>query len=223
MYRSEYVAGVDEVGRGPLAGAVFAAAVILNPLSSIEGLRDSKILTVKKRAALDLEIRSKAVAFCVAEASVEEIDRLNILWASMLAMKRAVAGLSLQPDSALVDGNRVPSLSCPAQYVIGGDDKITAIAAASILAKVARDRAMEALDDQYPEYGFARHKGYPTRHHLAVLRRLGPTPIHRMSFAPCRQGDLFAASDEQVVDNQGPEVLPNTSTSVDPVAPPVAD
>ena len=223
MYRSEYVAGVDEVGRGPLAGAVFAAAVILNPLSSIEGLRDSKILTVKKRAALDLEIRSKAVAFCVAEASVEEIDRLNILWASMLAMKRAVAGLSLLPDSALVDGNRVPSLSCPAQYVIGGDDKITAIAAASIIAKVARDRAMEALDDQYPEYGFARHKGYPTRHHLAVLRRLGPTPIHRMSFAPCRQGDLFAASDEQVVDNQGPEVLPNTSTSVDPVAPPVAD
>ena len=223
MYRSEYVAGVDEVGRGPLAGAVFAAAVILNPLSSIEGLRDSKILTVKKRAALDLEIRSKAVAFCVAEASVEEIDRLNILWASMLAMKRAVAGLSLQPDSALVDGNRVPSLSCPAQYVIGGDDKITAIAAASIIAKVARDRAMEALDDQYPEYGFARHKGYPTRHHLAVLRRLGPTPIHRMSFAPCRQGDLFAASDQQVVDNQGPEVLPNTSTSVDPVAPPVAD
>ena len=223
MYRSEYVAGVDEVGRGPLAGAVFAAAVILNPLSSIEGLRDSKILTVKKRAALDLEIRSKAVAFCVAEASVEEIDRLNILWASMLAMKRAVAGLSLQPDSALVDGNRVPSLSCPAQYVIGGDDKITAIAAASIIAKVARDRAMEALDDQYPEYGFARHKAYPTRHHLAVLRRLGPTPIHRMSFAPCRQGDLFAASDEQVVDNQGPEVLPNTSTSVDPVAPPVAD
>jgi len=223
MYRSEYVAGVDEVGRGPLAGAVFAAAVILNPLSSIEGLRDSKILTVKKRAALDLEIRSKAVAFCVAEASVEEIDRLNILWASMLAMKRAVVGLSLQPDSALVDGNRVPSLSCPAQYVIGGDDKITAIAAASIIAKVARDRAMEALDDQYPEYGFARHKGYPTRHHLAVLRRLGPTPIHRMSFAPCRQGDLFAASDEQVVDNQGPEVLPNTSTSVDPVAPPVAD
>ena len=223
MYRSEYVAGVDEVGRGPLAGAVFAAAVILNPLSSIEGLRDSKILTVKKRAALDLEIRSKAVAFCVAEASVEEIDRLNILWASMLAMKRAVVGLSLQPDSALVDGNRVPSLSCPAQYVIGGDDKITAIAAASIIAKVARDRAMEALDDQYPEYGFARHKGYPTRHHLAVLRRLGPTPIHRMSFAPCRQGDLFAASDEQVVNNQGPEVLPNTSTSVDPVAPPVAD
>ena len=223
MYRSEYVAGVDEVGRGPLAGAVFAAAVILNPLSSIEGLRDSKILTVKKRAALDLEIRSKAVAFCVAEASVEEIDRLNILWASMLAMKRAVAGLSLQPDSALVDGNRVPSLSCPAQYVIGGDDKITAIAAASIIAKVARDRAMEALDDQYPEYGFARHKGYPTRHHLAVLRRLGPTPIHRMSFAPCRQGDLFAASDEQVFDNQGPEVLLNTSTSVDPVAPPVAD
>ncbi|MAW30061.1 MAG: ribonuclease HII [Gammaproteobacteria bacterium] len=223
MYRSEYVAGVDEVGRGPLAGAVFAAAVILNPLSSIEGLRDSKILTVKKRAALDLEIRSKAVAFCVAEASVEEIDRLNILWASMLAMERAVAGLSLQPDSALVDGNRVPSLSCPAQYVIGGDDKITAIAAASIIAKVARDRAMEALDDQYPEYGFARHKGYPTRHHLAVLRRLGPTPIHRMSFAPCRQGDLFAASDEQVVDNQGPEVLPNTATSVDPVAPSVAD
>ena len=223
MYRSEYVAGVDEVGRGPLAGAVFAAAVILNPLSSIEGLRDSKILTVKKRAALDLEIRSKAVAFCVAEASVEEIDRLNILWASMLAMERAVAGLSLQPDSALVDGNRVPSLSCPAQYVIGGDDKITAIAAASIIAKVARDRAMEALDDQYPEYGFARHKGYPTRHHLAVLRRLGPTPIHRMSFAPCRQGDLFAASDEQVVDNQGPEVLPNTATSVDPVAPCVAD
>ena len=223
MYRSEYVAGVDEVGRGPLAGAVFAAAVILNPLSTIEGLRDSKILTVKKRAALDLEIRSKAVAFCVAEASVEEIDRLNILWASMLAMERAVAGLSIQPDSALVDGNRVPSLSCPAQYVIGGDDKITAIAAASIVAKVARDRAMEALDDQYPEYGFARHKGYPTRHHLAVLRRLGPTPIHRMSFAPCRQGDLFAASDEQVVDNQGPEVLPNTATSVDRVAPSVAD
>ena len=223
MYRSEYVAGVDEVGRGPLAGAVFAAAVILNPLSTIEGLRDSKILTAKKRAALDLEIRSKAVAFCVAEASVEEIDRLNILWASMLAMERAVAGLSIQPDSALVDGNRVPSLSCPAQYVIGGDDKITAIAAASIIAKVARDRAMEALDDQYPEYGFAGHKGYPTGHHLAALRRLGPTPIHRMSFAPCRQGDLFAASDEQVVDNQGPEVLPNTSTSVDPVAPPVAD
>lgn len=222
MYRTEYVAGVDEVGRGPLAGAVFAAAVILNPFVPIDGLRDSKVLTSKKREALDQEIRAKAVAFCIAEASVEEIDRLNILWASMLAMQRAVAGLSVQPDSALVDGNRVPDLPCPSDYVIGGDDRVTCIAAASIIAKVARDRAMVALDVQYPHFGFARHKGYPTPDHLAALRRLGPTPVHRMSFAPCRQTDLFS---ETGGSSPGPDLENHLEPSapVDPLGPTVAD
>ena len=222
MYRTEYVAGVDEVGRGPLAGAVFAAAVILNPFDPIPGLRDSKVLTARKRAELDGEIRARALAFCVAEASVEEIDRINILWASMLAMQRAVAGLSVPPDSALVDGNRVPELPCPAAYVIGRDDKVTSIAAASIIAKVARDQAMVELDSLYPEYGFARHKGYPTSEHLTVLRRLGPSPVQRMSFAPCRQGDLFASAENEAREPAS-EFRPEPSSLVDPVGPAVAD
>ena len=222
MYRTENVAGVDEVGRGPLAGAVFAAAVVLNPFDPIPGLRDSKVLTAKKRVELDEEILARAVAFCVAEASVDEIDRLNILWASMLAMKRAVSGLSVPPDSVLVDGNRVPDLPRPAAYVIGGDDKVTSIAAASIIAKVARDEAMVKLDGLYPEYGFARHKGYPTSEHLTVLRRLGPTPVHRMSFAPCRQGDLFASTEKDAREPDS-QFGPEPSSLVDPVGPAVAD
>ncbi len=188
MYRREYVAGVDEVGRGPLAGAVMAAAVVLDPFVSIIGLRDSKKLSGKRRAQFDLEIREKAVSFCIARADVVEIDEINILQASMLAMQRAVAGLSVAPDFVVVDGNRVPDLPVPAEWLIKGDSKYDAIKAASIIAKVARDSEMVALDEQYPEYGLAQHKGYPTAAHLEALRRYGPSPIHRLSFAPCRLG-----------------------------------
>jgi len=190
MYRIEHIAGVDEVGRGPLAGAVFAAAVILDPINSIEGLRDSKQLTEKRRQELDPEIREKALDFCVARADVGEIDEINILQASMLAMQRAVAGLTLRIDIALVDGNRLPELPCPAEYLVKGDSKSDAIKAASIIAKVARDAEMVALDERYPQYGLAQHKGYPTADHLAALKQYGPSPIHRLSFAPCRQGEL---------------------------------
>ncbi len=181
------LAGVDEVGRGPLAGDVVAAAVILDPALPIPGLRDSKKLPPQRREALAAEIRDKALAFCVARAGVDEIDSLNILQASMLAMHRAVDGLDPQPGYVLVDGNRLPRWPYPSEPVVRGDDRVPAIAAASILAKVQRDSELVALDAEYPGYGFARHKGYPTRAHLEALRRLGVTPVHRRSFAPVRE------------------------------------
>ena len=182
----ELVAGVDEVGRGPLCGAVVTAAVILDPAKPIAGLNDSKKLTEARREALFDEIKEKALAWCIARAEVEEIDQLNILQATMLAMQRAVAGLTVTPKLVLIDGNRCPKLPMPSAPVVGGDAKVPAIAAASILAKVSRDREMQALDMQYPGYGLAGHKGYPTPAHLEALKRLGPTPIYRRSFAPVR-------------------------------------
>ncbi|MFT5782411.1 MAG: ribonuclease HII [Pseudomonas sp.] len=183
----ELVAGVDEVGRGPLCGAVVTAAVILDPARPILGLNDSKKLTAARREQLFDEICAKAISWCIARAEVEEIDQLNILHATMLAMQRAVAGLSVTPRLALIDGNRCPLLDVPSAAVVKGDSKVPAIAAASILAKVSRDREMQMLDLQYPGYGIAGHKGYPTPAHLEALRRLGPTPIHRRSFAPVRK------------------------------------
>ena len=180
------VAGVDEVGRGPLCGAVVTAAVILDPGKPILGLNDSKKLSLARREALFDEIQEKALAWCVARAEVAEIDRLNILHATMLAMQRAVEGLQVQPRLALIDGNRCPKLAVPSAPVVKGDSQVPAIAAASILAKVTRDREMQVLDALYPGYGLAGHKGYPTAEHLDALRRLGPTPIHRRSFAPVR-------------------------------------
>lgn len=182
----ELVAGVDEVGRGPLCGPVVTAAVILDPARPIEGLNDSKKLSEARRERLFDEIRAKALAWCIGRAEVEEIDRLNILQATFLAMQRAVEGLTIQPRLALIDGNRCPKLQVPSAPVVGGDARVPAIAAASILAKVSRDREMAELDLIYPGYGMAGHKGYPTPAHLEALRRLGPTPIHRRSFAPVR-------------------------------------
>ncbi|KTC41591.1 ribonuclease HII [Pseudomonas putida] len=182
----ELVAGVDEVGRGPLCGAVVTAAVILDPRRPILGLNDSKKLTEARRELLYDEICEKALAWCIARAEVEEIDRLNILHATMLAMQRAVQGLSITPKLALIDGNRCPQLDVPSAPVIQGDAKVPAIAAASILAKVSRDREMSAFELIYPGYGMGGHKGYPTPVHLEALARLGPTPIHRRSFAPVR-------------------------------------
>ncbi|WP_426417353.1 ribonuclease HII [Aestuariirhabdus sp. LZHN29] len=181
------VAGVDEVGRGPLCGDVVTAAVILDPAKPIEGLNDSKKLTEKRREVLFELIQQHALAWCVARASIEEIDRLNILHATMLAMQRAVAGLSVQPHLALIDGNRCPQLPCEAQAVVQGDGLVAEISAASILAKVTRDREMVALDRCYPGYGIAQHKGYPTKLHLQALQRLGVTPSHRKSFGPVRR------------------------------------
>ncbi|HLO62200.1 MAG TPA: ribonuclease HII [Azonexus sp.] len=178
------VCGIDEAGRGPLAGPVVAAAVILDPARPIAGLNDSKKLSEKKRDALAVAIREKALAWCVAEATVEEIDRINILHATMLAMQRAVAGLSVRPESALVDGNRCPRLDIPAEAVVQGDGKIASIAAASILAKTVRDAGMLELHTQYPQYGFDRHMGYPTAAHFAALETHGASPVHRTSFAP---------------------------------------
>jgi ribonuclease HII len=180
------VCGVDEAGRGPLAGPVFAAAVILEDPPVIHGLADSKKLTAKRRDALALEIRARAVCWAVASASVEEIDRLNILQASLLAMKRAVEGLSRQPEAILVDGLYTPKVAMPARAIVQGDSSVPAISAASILAKVARDDLLQELHATYPEYGFDRHKGYGTALHMEVLRRLGPTPEHRRSFSPVR-------------------------------------
>jgi ribonuclease HII len=183
----DLVAGVDEAGRGPLAGPVCAAAVILDPSRLIPGIDDSKRLSVARREALEAEIRDHAIAWSVAWASVEEIDRINILQASLLAMTRAVQGLDPVPARALVDGNRVPTgLPCPARAIVGGDGEVAAIGAASILAKVARDRLLGELDLAYPGYGFAGHKGYPTKAHIEALRRLGPCPEHRRSFGPVR-------------------------------------
>lgn len=187
------VAGVDEAGRGPLAGPVVAAAVILDELHLVSGLRDSKVLSERRREALFDEIRAKSLCFCIAQASVEEIDRLNILQATLLAMKRAVEGLRLPPAKVLVDGNRLPVLKMPAEAIVKGDAKVAAISAASILAKVHRDRLCLDMDQAWPNYGFAAHKGYPTPEHLSALRTHGPAPVHRQSFGPVRaarrQGD----------------------------------
>jgi ribonuclease HII len=180
------LAGVDEAGRGPLAGPVVAAAVILDDQQPIVGLADSKKLTAKARERLFDEIRAKALCCSIAEASVEEIDEINILHATMLAMKRAVEGLRLKPAMVQVDGNRIPLLSVPAQAIVKGDAKVQAISAASILAKVHRDRLCAQLHEAYPTYGFDAHKGYPTAEHVAAIRLYGVTPAHRRSFGPVR-------------------------------------
>lgn len=178
------IAGVDEVGRGPLAGDVVAAAVILDPQCPIAGLADSKALSESRRQALDGSIREQALAWGLGRASVAEIDQLNILQASLLAMERAVQALVQQPDFIYVDGNRCPRWAHRSQAVVKGDGRIAAIAAASIIAKVARDNEMQQLDARYPGYGLALHKGYPTAMHLEALRTLGPCPVHRRSFGP---------------------------------------
>ncbi len=190
-YTGTTLAGVDEVGRGPLAGDVVAAAVILDPERPIVGLRDSKKLSAARREELAQLIRERALAWSIASASVTEIDELNILQASLLAMHRAVAALDPQPDYVMVDGNRLPRWHYAAEAVVRGDDRVPAIAAASILAKVHRDRALVALEIEYPGYGFASHKGYPTLAHLQALQTLGVTPMHRRSFAPVKK--LLAA------------------------------
>ncbi|MBR5556926.1 MAG: ribonuclease HII [Acinetobacter sp.] len=182
------VAGVDEAGRGPLVGSVVAAAVILDPNNPIEGLNDSKKLSEKKREMLFVEIQEKAVAWAIAEASHAEIDQLNILQASLLAMRRAVEALHIQPQHVLVDGNKIPqglSMSCEA--IVGGDALHAEISAASILAKVTRDRQMVVLDQQYPQFGFAQHKGYPTKMHFAAIAEHGVIDQHRRSYAPIKQ------------------------------------
>ncbi len=184
------VAGVDEAGRGPLAGPVVAAAVILDDLQPIRGLADSKVLTPLRREKLFDEIRARALCCSIASASAEEIDALNILQATLLAMQRAVAGLRLRPHRVVVDGNRTPTLAMPVAAVVKGDAKVAAISAASILAKVQRDRLCLDLHARYPAYGFAGHKGYPTAAHLEALRRHGPCAEHRRSFAPVRAAAL---------------------------------
>ncbi len=181
------VAGVDEAGRGPLAGPVTAAAVILDAERPVRGIADSKQLSAARREELEGLIKQAAIAWAVATASVGEIDSINILHASLLAMRRAVEALTTAPGLVLVDGNRCPPLAFAAEAIVGGDASVPVIGAASILAKVARDREMLRLDALYPEYGFARHKGYPTRDHLTVLRDLGPCKIHRRSFRPVRE------------------------------------
>ncbi|HBO13729.1 MAG TPA: ribonuclease HII [Halieaceae bacterium] len=185
--RGAPVAGVDEVGRGPLAGDVVAAAVILDPARPIAGLADSKRLSAGRRETLSVVIREQALAWALGRASVEEIDRMNILEASLLAMRRAVEALATVPEHVLVDGNRLPRWPYRAEAVIGGDGLHGEIAAASILAKVTRDGELAGLAERYPGYGFDRHKGYPTREHLDALARLGPTPAHRRSFGPVRR------------------------------------
>ena len=181
---NDLLCGVDEAGRGPLCGPVVAAAVILDPARPIAGLADSKKLSEKRRNALAIEIREKALAWCIAEASVAEIDRLNILHATMLAMQRAVAGLSVVPARVQVDGNRCPRLDVPCEAVVKGDSLVAEISAASILAKTARDALLIELDRRYPQYGLAGHKGYPTPAHLAALRAHGACEIYRKSFGP---------------------------------------
>lgn len=187
------ICGVDEAGRGPLAGPVVAAAVILDPARPVVGLADSKKLGAARREKLAAEIRASALAWCVAAASVAEIDELNILQATLLAMQRAVAGLAIAPVEVLIDGNRCPHLAIPARAIVGGDATVAAISAASILAKTVRDAGMLELHERYPAYGFDRHKGYGTAAHLAALARHGPCDAHRRSFAPVReQLELFA-------------------------------
>lgn len=187
---NDLLCGVDEAGRGPLCGPVVAAAVILDPARPIAGLADSKKLSEKRRSALAIEIREKALAWCIAEASVAEIDRLNILHATMLAMQRAVAGLSVVPARVQVDGNRCPRLDVPCEAVVKGDSLVAEISAASILAKTARDALLVELDRRYPQYGLAGHKGYPTAAHLAALKAHGACEIYRTSFGPVR--DIIA-------------------------------
>lgn len=184
---AKLIAGVDEVGRGPLVGAVVTAACILDPNKPIEGLTDSKKLTEKKREALAEEIKEKALSWSIARADADEIDELNILHATMLAMQRAVAHLSVQPDFVLIDGNRCPNLPMPSLAVVKGDLRVAEISAASILAKVARDNEMKELDKLYPDFGFAKHKGYPTKLHFEMLAKFGPTPQHRQSFKPVKK------------------------------------
>lgn len=184
---TKLVAGVDEVGRGPLAGPVVAAAVILDPARPIEGLADSKKLSEKRREVLAQVIREQALCWALGRAEVEEIDHLNILQASLLAMQRAVEALQPRAEFALIDGNRCPRLACPAEAVIKGDDRVPVISAASVIAKVARDHEMVELDQCYPGYGFAKHKGYPTKAHIESLQRLGVTDIHRLTFGPVRK------------------------------------
>ena len=203
MPRWSLICGVDEAGRGPLAGPVYAAAVILNPRQRIDGVADSKTLAPAERERLAVLIRERAHAWAVASATVEEIDRFNILRASLLAMSRAVQALKIVPTLALIDGQHCPPLFCRSRAVVGGDGKIPAIAAASILAKTERDAEMQRLHEQYPGYGLDRHKGYPTAEHLQALQRLGACRIHRRSFAPVRvalaglvpQGDLLSRDD----------------------------
>jgi len=185
--QANMIAGVDEVGRGPLVGAVVTAAVILDPNNPIEGLTDSKKLSEKKRNVLFDEIKQKALAWSLGRCEPEEIDQLNILQATMVAMQRAVAGLAVQPDFVLIDGNKVPELPMAAQAVVKGDLRVAEISAASILAKVTRDREMEELDAQYPGYGFAKHKGYPTKAHFEALEKLGAIEQHRKSFKPVKR------------------------------------
>jgi ribonuclease HII len=188
---NQLICGVDEAGRGPLAGAVYAAAVILNPQRPIHGLADSKKLTEKKRDALAIEIKQHALAWAIASSSVEEIDSINILQASLLAMKRAIEIMQMQfgiaPDLVQVDGNKCPTINLPCEAIVKGDSKVQAISAASILAKTARDAELYALDKEYPMYGFAQHKGYPTAAHINLLQLNGVSPIHRRSYAPVKK------------------------------------
>lgn len=186
-YAGEVICGVDEAGRGPLAGAVFAAAVILDPLKPIEGLRDSKKLSEARRDVLAEQIKSNALAWSIASCSESEIDSLNILQASLLAMRRAVESLKVLPTLALIDGNRCPVMSIRSEAIVKGDDKVEAISAASILAKTARDASLMELHAIYPHYGFDQHKGYPTALHLERLRQFGVSPVHRKSYAPVRE------------------------------------
>ncbi|MBB3211949.1 ribonuclease HII [Herbaspirillum sp. Sphag1AN] len=185
-YAGEVICGVDEAGRGPLAGPVFAAAVILDPAHPIVGLRDSKKLSEASRDALALEIKAHALAWAIAQCSEQEIDQLNILQASMLAMRRAVEALTTLPTLALIDGNRCPVMAVRSEAIVKGDDKVPAISAASILAKTARDAALHVLHAQYPQYAFDQHKGYPTALHLERLRTHGVSPVHRKSYSPVR-------------------------------------
>ena len=191
-----YIAGTDEAGRGPLVGSVVAAAVILDPNNPIEGLNDSKKLTEKKREKLFIEIKEKALAWAIAESSSQEIDELNILQASLLAMKRAIEALSIQPEHVLIDGNKlIPNLSISAEAVVGGDALHAEISAASILAKVTRDHQMLELDEKYPQFGFAKHKGYPTKAHFEAIAEHGVIEEHRRSFSPVR--NAIAAMQKQ--------------------------
>jgi ribonuclease HII len=187
MEESILVAGVDEVGRGPLAGPVVTAAVILDPANPIEGLMDSKALSEKRREELEPLIKERALAWAIGRAEVEEIDQINILQATLVAMQRAVAGLAVRPERVLVDGNRCPDFGCPSEAVVKGDQSVVQICAASILAKVCRDREMTELDAVYPGYGLAKHKGYPTKQHMEALQQQGVTVIHRRSFGPVRK------------------------------------
>ena len=197
----ELVCGVDEAGRGPLAGPVFAAAVILDPHHPIEGLRDSKKLSESQRNTLAEHIKTKALAWSIAQCSVQEIDSLNILQASMLAMRRAVEGLSVQPTLALIDGNRCPVMPVRSEAIVKGDDKVPAISAASILAKTARDALLHSLHETYPQYAFDQHKGYPTALHLERLKLYGVSPVHRRSYAPVR--NMLASMSNDCASQEG--------------------